>query len=258
MIYVSCLVTQPNHTAVTCPVVGTGNCQFSNNDALQRAVGAYLTPGALTYDDNGPKDLAALGDIGTWCTSGITSMALLFRDKSTFDQDIGGWDTSSVTGMGNMFLNAASFNQDITGWDTSSVKFMDGVFAGATSFNQDISGWNVNSVTLMDRMFENASAFTQNLCLWKNAPAVINDNDQNMFINCPGGPKSSTGDFSFDDECVVPTLSPSISAEPSLTASLTPSISAGPSVSLAPTTECQGSITTDPNTGSEFLELFVS
>jgi len=51
----------------------------------------------------------------------------------------------------------------------------------------------------------------------------------------------------------TPSLTPSISAEPSLTASLTPSISAGPSVSLAPTTECQGSITTDPITGSEFL-----
>jgi len=60
---------------------------------------------------------------------------------------------------------------------------------------------------------------------------------------------------------LTPSLTPSISAEPSLTPSLTltpsssgaPSVSAGPSVSLAPTTECQGSITTDSITGSEFL-----
>ena len=135
---------------------------------------AYLTvPRAPTYLDNGTsKDLAALGDIGTWCTSGITDMGSLFNGKNTFNQNIGGWDTSSVTNMGFMFRRASDFNQNIRDWDTSSVTNMGFMFSGATSF-------------------------TQELCLWKFAPAVINNQDSNMFLNCPGG-RPTKADNTFD------------------------------------------------------------
>ena len=190
----SCYTT---HTAVTCPVIGTGNCQFSNSDALKSAVDAYLTSGALTYDDNGtPQDLAALGPIGTWCTSGIISMRKLFFFKVTFNEPIGGWDTSSVTDMLGVFASATSFNQDISGWNVGSVTTMASMFESAFAFNQDISGWNVTSVGFMSFMFIYASDFNQNLCPWKDAPAVqILNRDFKMFFNCPGGPQANFGSF---------------------------------------------------------------
>ena len=103
------VLLQNTHTAVTCPIIGTGNCQFSNSDALKSAVDAYIAGGSTYTDDGMSKNLTALGDIGTWCTSGITSMNELFNGKSTFNEPIGGWDTSSVTRMDDMFRSAIAF-----------------------------------------------------------------------------------------------------------------------------------------------------
>ena len=78
---------------------------------------------------------------------------------------------------------------------------MGSMFRDATVFNQNIGGWNVTSVTNMQGMFLGATSFNQNLCLWNQAPAVVNNNDANMFLNCPGGPKA--GDNTFDaSQCV--------------------------------------------------------
>ena len=102
-----------NHIAVTCSIIdngdsdpnsGSGNCQFSNSAALKSAVDAYTSAGT-TYTDNGTtKVLTTLGDIGTWCTSGITSMSNLFNGKSSFNESINAWDTSSVTKMNHIVL----------------------------------------------------------------------------------------------------------------------------------------------------------
>ena len=128
--------------AISCPVIGDGNCQFSNRAALKSAVDAYIN-GDSNYIDNGiPKDLTALNDIGTWCTSGITSMLSLFDSKGSFNEDINAWDTSSVTFMQSMFFGAAVFNQPIQDWDTSSVTTMLQMFLGAAAFNQPIGSWD--------------------------------------------------------------------------------------------------------------------
>ena len=164
-----------NHIAVTCPIIdngnsdpklGSGNCQFSNSAALKSAVDAYTSAGT-TYTDNGTtKDLTTLGDIGTWCTSGITHMAELFDGKSSFNESINAWDTSSVTKMGLMFKGATVFNQPLNSWDTSSVTTMAAMFRNAAAFNQDISGWNVSSVIATNSMFRNAAVFDQPIQSW--------------------------------------------------------------------------------------------
>jgi surface protein len=97
---------------------------------------------------------------------GVTSLAAMFLNSTSFNQDISGWDTSNVTNMQGTFRSATSFDQDIGSWDVSNVTNMVSVFNDNTAFNQDISGWDVSSATNMDSMFRNANAFQQPLNTW--------------------------------------------------------------------------------------------
>ena len=55
------------------------------------------------------------------CTTLVTNMSNLFKDKTTFSSDIGFWDTSNVNSMGGMFFRASSFNQDLSGWCVDNI-----------------------------------------------------------------------------------------------------------------------------------------
>ena len=64
-----------------------------------------------------------LGDIDT---SKITDMnGLFFYTSRTDFSGIENWDVSRVESMAWMFRNATSFNQDISGWDLSKVERID-------------------------------------------------------------------------------------------------------------------------------------
>jgi len=191
-----------NHIAVTCPIIENGNCQFSNSVALKSAVNDWESQGCST--DPSCSTIETYGHVTTWCTSGITDMSNLFDGKSTFNEPIGSFDTSSVTTMNRMIHHAHDFNQPIGSWNTSKVRNMAGMFNNARSFNQNVAGWNVSSVETMFQMFAGAFAFNQpNLCPWKDAPALINNNDENMFLDSLGGGPKAT-DNSFDASlCVI-------------------------------------------------------
>ena len=98
--------------------------------------------------------------------SGVTTLASMFRNATSLNQDISGWDISNVEDMSVMFRDASSFNQDISSWNTSKALYLDNMFVDATSFNQDISGWDVSSVENLESMFKGASAFNQDLGDW--------------------------------------------------------------------------------------------
>ncbi len=105
-------------------------------------------------------------DISSWDTSRVTTMENMFTKANAFNEDIGDWDVSQVTNMNHMFNTASAFNQDIGDWDVSQVTTMNSMFANAPAFNQDISGWDVSSVTSMRTMFANATAFHQDISEW--------------------------------------------------------------------------------------------
>ena len=103
--------------------------------------------------------------------SGVTSMAYMFNDASSFDGDLSDWNVSSVTDMAYMFTGASSFNGDLSDWNVSSVIFMNEMFSGASSFNWPLDSWNVSSVVHMSGMFNGTTAFNQNLGAWYIVPA---------------------------------------------------------------------------------------
>ena len=105
-------------------------------------------------------------DIGDWLVNTITSMSNMFHGASSFNQDIGGWSVENVTDMIQMFASATVFNQDIGDWEVINVTSMSGMFRAAISFNQDISGWEIDSVTIMSSMFFGASSFNQDIGDW--------------------------------------------------------------------------------------------
>ncbi len=113
------------------------------------------------------KTWAADDQTNAVCTSLVTDMSHLFRNKTTFNEDISSWDTSGVTTMARMFQGASAFNRDIGDWKVGSVTDMNDMFYHATVFNQDIGDWDVSSVTNMNYMFSEAVSFNQDIGQWK-------------------------------------------------------------------------------------------
>ena len=109
-------------------------------------------------------------DIKSWDTSNVTNMSSMFRLNDGFNKDISYWDTSNVTNMVQMFNGATAFNNGgnntINNWDTSSVTSMYGMFANASAFNQDLNSWDTSSVTTMYQMFINATDFNGDISSW--------------------------------------------------------------------------------------------
>jgi surface protein len=103
------------------------------------------------------RDQITPENASTTCTSGITDMSLLFKDKYYFNGNISSWDVSNVTNMESMFYTdiyyQSKFNQPIGNWDVSNVTNMDGMFYNAKSFNQNISNWCVQKITTIPKSF---------------------------------------------------------------------------------------------------------
>ena len=102
----------------------------------------------------------------TTCTSGITNMSGLFKNKSSFNEDISHWDVSKVTDMSEMFYRNTNFQVDISNWDVSNVTNMSYMFYDAMRFKSDISSWITTRVKDMSWMFFRTKEFNQNIGIW--------------------------------------------------------------------------------------------
>lgn len=87
----------------------------------------------------------------------------MFENAALFRGNLCSWDTSRVTSMANMFKNAKLFNSDISSWDVSSVTDMSQMFYGAESFNIDISPWKIRPHTDLNLAFCGANSFKYDL-----------------------------------------------------------------------------------------------
>jgi len=96
--------------------------------------------------------------IALTCTSAVTDMSNLFKDKTDFNQTLEHWDVSNVANMSGMFENATSFNIPVDEDADLMSEF--------SSSNLLLSGWDVSNVTDMDFMFKNATVFNQDISMW--------------------------------------------------------------------------------------------
>jgi surface protein len=153
-----------------------GTCKCPN-----ASVGDTAVINGVTYTVVDDSTIAAqiANENYNLCTTKVTNMNELFKDKTSFNSDIGFWDTSNVTSMNGMFTLSAEFNQDISSWNTSSVVQTGHMFDGASSFNQDIGSWNISNVVSIRYMFANSN-FNQDIGRWDTSK--VNDM-QGMFYN---------------------------------------------------------------------------
>ena len=148
----------------------SGNIYFENGTCKcpDATVGETATISGTTYtavDNSTIQGEVDNGNVNV-CTTLVTNMTDVFKDKSSFNSGISFWDTSNVTLMNSMFANATNFNQDIGLWNVSNVTDMSYLFYAATAFDQDIGLWNVSNVTNMYYLFTGAENFNQNLNSW--------------------------------------------------------------------------------------------
>ena len=143
------------------------NGDVSNWDVSGVADLGYMFERASSFNHPG---------IGSWNTSGATSMASMFdgiNGGMAFNQDISGWDVSNVLAMNNMFRGCYSLNQPFNSWNTSSLTSIPQVFFNCYSFNQPLNLWNTSNVTQMQNVFYNAYAFNQDISSWDITKVTI-------------------------------------------------------------------------------------
>ena len=151
----------PNEVTCLCPDANTGDS------------GTLTINGETkTFTKRSQEDLVGLintdqqdPQIALTCTSGITDMSLLFKDKVDFNQNISSWDVSNVTSLKEIFFRARAFDQPLNNWDVSQVTDMSNMFL-FSPFNQPLNNWDVSNVTNMKDMFYYAQAFNQPLNSW--------------------------------------------------------------------------------------------
>ena len=111
-------------------------------------------------------------DVSCVCTSKVTNMSLLFKDKTTFNGDMSSWDTSNVVNMQKMFQSSSFTGTSTTSsdvlsyWDTSSVNDMSYMFSFAASFTGQLGNWDTSNVSTTKEMFRSAHSFNGNINAW--------------------------------------------------------------------------------------------
>ena len=142
--------------------------KIANNEAVDCVCTSQITSMASLFEDNSTFNQ----DISSWDTVQVTAFEKMFRNAISFNGQLKDWDTAKVTNMAMLFNGATLFNQPIGSWDTAQVTTMEGMFLGARTFNQPLANWNVQKVQNFDEMFRQAASFNHPLTTWKTDQAI--------------------------------------------------------------------------------------
>ncbi|MEM9424771.1 MAG: BspA family leucine-rich repeat surface protein, partial [Spirochaetota bacterium] len=91
------------------------------------------------------------GDIRSWNTSRVTTMAGMFQGATSFNNGKPSGHSSLSPAIDR--LDADGKPNAIADWDISQVRDMSYMFAGAASFNQSLGKWNLPEATRRTAMF---------------------------------------------------------------------------------------------------------
>ena len=142
--------------------------KIANNEAVDCVCTSQITSMASLFEDNSTFNQ----DISSWDTGQVTAFEKMFRNAISFNGQLKDWDTAKVTNMAMLFNGATLFNQPIGSWDTAQVTTMEGMFLGARTFNQPLANWNVQKVQNFDEMFRQAASFNHPLTTWKTDQVI--------------------------------------------------------------------------------------
>ena len=154
----------------------SGNIYFENGTCKcpNASVGDTATLDGLVYtvvDNSTIQGQVDNGNVNL-CTTLVTNMTDVFKDKSSFNSNINFWDVSNVTNMTDMFNGASLFNQDLSNWDVSGVTSFNYMFFGASAFNGNIVNWNTSAAQYIHNMFNGATVFNQNIGGWDTSSVI--------------------------------------------------------------------------------------
>jgi hypothetical protein len=164
--------------AILFSLLGTAKAIFQPNNRaeLKTAVDACINDvadGSCTTFSAGAvpsgQGSGTYGAIGTWDTSLVTNMELLFEQKQEFSQDINDWDVSSVTSFYYMFKSASKMTSPLNKWDVSSGVIFQRMFFGAYSLASafpDIRQWDVSKGEDFRQMFAHSKNFDWDFSCW--------------------------------------------------------------------------------------------
>ena len=96
--------------------------------------------------------IAKYGSIGTWDTSRVTNMYVVFTDKKNINPDIRNWRVDRVVNFAEMFNRADSFNIDLSSWVVSSATNMGYMFTSAYTHTLCGITW-IESTAIKTSMF---------------------------------------------------------------------------------------------------------
>ena len=152
-------------------------------------------------------------NVGNWNVINVTNMASMFQSASMFNNNasnsIQSWKAPKCITFASMFIGASRFNQPLPDLvDTSNVIdcSLTSMFQNDTSFNQNIGNWNISNVKRMPYMFSGASLFNNGQTGTVTIPNLIitnaSYNNTTRVLTCPSGSFLTSGLF-VDDVLII-------------------------------------------------------
>ncbi|QNI21147.1 hypothetical protein [Vibrio phage vB_pir03] len=143
---------------------------------------ASMLEGAIKFNNGEAAGLSGV-PLTSWDLSQVTTIAKLFYEAESFNQDVSNWDVGNVVDMNGVFGYCKVFNQDVSGWDTKNATNMSSAFRTCWAFNQDLSGWDTSKNTNFSFMFLQAKVFNNGSTVGNDKPLSFDTSAGTNFLS---------------------------------------------------------------------------